>query len=208
MSEVKIDTVGLAKGPVIRAISPFSQKFVDGARQLGGKWDGTAWVFDQRHEERVRLLCMEVYGTDGTPGPVATLHVNLDALNPDGNELMIGPIQALRKISRDSAPRVGEGCAVIAGGLKNYGGSARYPQITWLPGTVVEVQGVPLPLAQKLAQEKPDAYTLVIEATPGEGLTPQEQALLDSLKALAPERLTLLLVEIYQFNKAQIEAPR
>jgi len=41
---------------------------------LGGEWDGArrVWVFDVGAGDRVRTLCREIYGADGTEGfPVA-----------------------------------------------------------------------------------------------------------------------------------------
>ncbi len=43
---------------------------------LGGEWDGTRrlWFFDAGDRDRVRILCRDIYGTDGTepfPSPAA-----------------------------------------------------------------------------------------------------------------------------------------
>jgi DNA repair protein RadC len=48
----------------IAVSSPYDPKFPPRARELGGTWDGgrLIWLFDPRHEERVRALCEEVYG--------------------------------------------------------------------------------------------------------------------------------------------------
>jgi hypothetical protein len=57
---------------VVRVASPFNPDFTEGAKRLGGKWDGTErrWVFAAKHEAEVRALCVTVYGTDnGTPTP-------------------------------------------------------------------------------------------------------------------------------------------
>lgn len=48
----------------IAVSSPYDPKFPPRARELGGTWDSgrLIWLFDPRHEERVRALCEEVYG--------------------------------------------------------------------------------------------------------------------------------------------------
>jgi hypothetical protein len=48
----------------IAVSSPYNPKFPPRARELGGTWDAgrLIWLFDPRHEERVRTLCAEVYG--------------------------------------------------------------------------------------------------------------------------------------------------
>jgi DNA repair protein RadC len=51
----------------IAVSSPYHPKFPAKARSLGGIWDATrrVWLFDAGDDGRVRLLCHEIYGTDG-----------------------------------------------------------------------------------------------------------------------------------------------
>jgi DNA repair protein RadC len=51
----------------IAVSSPYHPKFPARARSLGGIWDATrrVWLFDAGDDGRVRLLCREIYGTDG-----------------------------------------------------------------------------------------------------------------------------------------------
>jgi DNA repair protein RadC len=56
--------------------SPYDSRSPLKARDLGGEWDAVrrVWVFDAREDERVRALCRQIYGTDGTkpfPDPSA-----------------------------------------------------------------------------------------------------------------------------------------
>ena len=50
--------------------SPYHPNFPARARLLGGDWDVArrVWIFDAREDDRVRSLCREIYGTDGTDG--------------------------------------------------------------------------------------------------------------------------------------------
>jgi DNA repair protein RadC len=48
--------------------TPYHPNFPARARLLGGDWDALrhVWIFDAREDDRVRSLCREIYGTDGT----------------------------------------------------------------------------------------------------------------------------------------------
>ncbi len=48
-----------------KVVTPYNPSFPTRAKKLGGRWQGGAWVFDARDEERVRDLCRDIYGTDG-----------------------------------------------------------------------------------------------------------------------------------------------
>jgi len=52
----------------IAVSSPYHPNFPARARSLGGIWNAArrVWVFDSADHDRVRLLCREIYGTDGT----------------------------------------------------------------------------------------------------------------------------------------------
>ncbi len=55
----------------IAVSSPYHPSFPARARSLGGIWNAArrVWVFDAADHDRVRLLCREIYGTDGSPLP-------------------------------------------------------------------------------------------------------------------------------------------
>lgn len=195
---VKVNTIGSE----IVVNSPYDAQFVKFARELGGRFDRStsAWRFNSRYESQVREALTAIYGTDGTPVPTVTLHVHLDHLGGRemDNELRVGGRAVLYKSGRDVAPRVLAGAAIIAGALKSYGGSGKYPQITYEDGTVLEVLDVPQTIAAQLAERNPDAYQVVIEDAPTNALTPAEQSLADALSQLTPDRLALVLQTIQQ----------
>src|ERR1700751_4430137 len=66
--------------------TPYHPNFPARARLLGGDWDALrhVWIFDAREDDRVRSLCREIYGTDGT-APIP------DAGGPRRNEFSEGP---------------------------------------------------------------------------------------------------------------------
>ena len=54
----------------IAVSTPYHPNFPARARMLGGEWDTArrVWVFDAGDEARVRRLCQEIYGADGSDG--------------------------------------------------------------------------------------------------------------------------------------------
>lgn len=178
--------------------APFDRDFVDAARGLGGKWDKNekhprTWEFSLTQEQRVRDICLEVYGTDGAPTTKVTLNCHLDYIH-FGSEFMLGGRSILKKWDRDRAPQVGEGCAVIAGKLKARGGSRNNPSIEHDEETIIEVTDVPFVLASTLVENEPGAYRIVSDQPAP--LTTGELALVEALTALAPERLQMILAEV------------
>ena len=53
--------------------TPYHPNFPARARMLGGEWDAArrVWMFDAGDEPRVRRLCQEIYGADGSEGAAA-----------------------------------------------------------------------------------------------------------------------------------------
>jgi hypothetical protein len=178
MSNVSITT----DNGQINVDSPYHEKFVNFARNLNGNWTGEVWAFDCRDEERVREKLFEVYGTDGSD--VATVDVRMTTdKDSDREDLTAFGRVVLRLRSRDEKPDLGEGVALIEGTLKG-GGSRKYPE--WnAKNAVLEVRDVPVTLAEESVM---GWDTEIIERDDEGGLTPQEQALADSLADLPEER--------------------
>lgn len=156
MSNIDITTTGSGG---IAVSCPYNADFVAGAKRLGGKWKGGAWVFDTRDEERVRDLLRTVYGTDGAPVDTVDVRItirasaNIDpARRPSdqrpsySSELWFAGRQILRRRSRDSAVELGKGVVLLSGRFWGSGGSAKYPDIGDPHGendVVLEVRDVP-----------------------------------------------------------------
>lgn len=183
--------------------SPYNNDFVSAARQLGGKWNkpvANAWNFNEKDEVRVRELCMNVYGTDGSPMPTGTIRIVLDKVSPSAytkyDELVIGPIQVLKKFDRDSTPKLGAGCVVVAGKLQSFGGSRNNPRITYDAGTVIEVRDVPQTIINQLVADDPDAYQVVESDSNSNDLTAEEKSLVIALQTLPADRLEMILAQL------------
>jgi DNA repair protein RadC len=54
----------------IAVSTPYHPDFPARARMLGGEWDAArrVWIFSAGEEPRVRMLCREIYGTEGAEG--------------------------------------------------------------------------------------------------------------------------------------------
>jgi DNA repair protein RadC len=71
--------------------TPYHPNFPARARLLGGDWDALrhVWIFDASEDDRVRSLCREIYGTDGSTDGVARIP---DAKGQGGNEFSEGAV--------------------------------------------------------------------------------------------------------------------
>lgn len=195
-------TLGFKDDGKIYVKSPYLPAFIKDARQLGGKFDRPYWVFDANHVGLVRAKLVEHYKHDGSTGPTVKMHIRLDGFNLRrwDSQFIAGPIEVLSKLNRDSAPKLGAGCVVIAGRLLSRGGSRSNPEITFEDGTIIEVAEMPLLAAQRLVDENPEAYSIVLpdDIADDEGvdcydLTDAEAALVQALRDLPAERLQLVL---------------
>lgn len=181
------------KGSAVNVLCPYNAEFIQTARRLNGKFYKPVWQFDSFLEGRVRQKLLEIFGTDGTPTPLKTILLSLDGANPGGSELTIGPIQVLKKWGRDELPKLGDGCAVVEGGLLQNGGSVKYPQITWKVGTVIRITNVPARIANELILEG----CAVEEVHPDSSeLTAAEEQLVKALQELTAYRLELVLQKV------------
>jgi hypothetical protein len=167
-----------ARAVQIAVSVPFCEEFNTAARQLGGKFDRatTAWILDQRHEDRIRERLIGLFGTDGQPVETVTIEINLDLYpNPDGSadSLRIGGWELLKKRYRDSAPAL-NGCAAIAGQLHSSGGSRNNPRITWEPGTVIEATQIPASLIDAMIAYGAEGITIT-ERQPLEPESPEAE---------------------------------
>lgn len=168
-----------ARANQIAVSVPFCEEFNTAARQLGGKFDRatTAWIIDQRHEDRIRERLFEFFGTDGSPVETVTVEIDLDAANWRGDDkMMIGGWEILRKSYRDTAPAVRPGGAVIAGQLLHSGGSRNNPRITWADGTIIEVADFPASLIDNPAGDFETHFSRATQITARQPLEPETEA--------------------------------
>lgn len=145
-------------GGRLSVYTPYDPTFPAAAKELGGRWDAMdrAWTFDARDEQRVRDLVRSIYGTDGSDATdeaqLVTVRVNMDDVR-SGQELRLAGRRLAWRPSRDEQVRLAEGVVVISGGFPDSGGSLANPRLREYSETVLEVRDLPLPVAQKMAEE-------------------------------------------------------
>jgi hypothetical protein len=153
--------------------SQYNPAFVRRSHNLGGKWNDElkAWIFDSRDEMRIRKLCIDVYGTDGSP--TETLYTiqakaNID-IEVSLNSIYFAGHQIARAWGRDSGAKLGEGVLLLEGEIGS-GGSRNYWLTRIKSDSVIEIKD--LTQAQvDLAKKSSDKYkkweiTLLQEQVP------------------------------------------
>lgn len=150
--------VGANSEGKITVQSPYCRDFVDGAKRLAGKWDDThkVWVFDARDEARVRALCGDVYGTDGTDTERVVLRIHVPKgvvqSGPHSGIFLTGRCVARSRFPDGGGPQLGDDVVVLEGKGPVPGGTARYPGLE-IPGhTVMEVRNVPVAAARRAVE--------------------------------------------------------
>lgn len=175
-----MDITITTQGRKIHVTTPYHPDFRDAARQqLGGDWSAGKWVFDVRDEQRVRDLCKQIYGTDGTPCPVVDARVRLGDHVWDQSMWMFGR-RLLHRPSRDEPVKLGPGVVIVEGELAGSGGSVKNPRIGGQESedVVIEVRDIPA--------EHPDLTRADVE------VLGQPDAADNDVEALLAERERLL----------------
>lgn len=201
--------IGKTKDGRVYAVTPYHPDFVKGAKQLNGRFGDLtlgekqvkAWFFDPRDEERVRGVCVQVYGTDGTPTATTTLRVDVSACceRAGVNEsLIVAGRQVAFRPGRDVEVKLGAGVLLVSGGFPDSGGSAKYPELKPREGTIALVRDVPVVAAMSAVAEWGSVVEVVCEAaSPGPSdLTPEEAALYQALAVLPPDSLARILAKL------------
>ena len=125
--------------------SPYSPELPEAAKRLGGKWDGSRWVFDGRDIDRVKSLYLDLYGEDGVTKPeLVTVRVTCleDWESEYGTGLFLFGRMVARGFGRDSGAKLGDGVILLNGELDT-GGSRKYWYTIAMEGTVLEIRDVP-----------------------------------------------------------------
>lgn len=179
----------------LRVFSPYHPDFPACARRLGGRWDAAskAWTFDARDEARVRDLCREIYGSDGSAAAEADLVTLRLTATEEQSEHTSGIYLVGRCLAhatgRDSGARLGGGVVLLRGGAHS-GGSVKNWRTEIRMGSVLEVRDVPRAAAQtagsavgwsvEIIEQTENPRAAVIEAARVAlaALTQEERALL------------------------------
>ncbi|MFF9786375.1 helix-turn-helix domain-containing protein [Streptomyces nigrescens] len=178
-------------GSVICARITPHPAFPDAARLLGGfkhmaTGDHETWTFDSGIESQVRALCIDIWGTDGSPATDLDT-VTLRWTVPDEwvQELWLAGRLIARREQRDDPVQLGHKVTVIQGGFWPAGGSKKNPRLDPYDGTVVEIRGIPRAAAAKAAAADNDV-TIIETNDPlsKEELRERRDQLLDDLRTI------------------------
>jgi hypothetical protein len=164
-----MSTVNLTiTGSTLSVASPFHPEFPAAARNLGGKWHAASktWRFDARDETRVRALCLETFGTDGSPvgaADLVTVRVTIasgDYIAADKSSIFLCGREVARAYGRDSGAKLGAGVVVLSGGFTS-GGSVKNWETRSLKSeqTIFEIRDVPRLAAQRLVDKEEGWYS-------------------------------------------------
>lgn len=181
-----------SNGRTFSVRTPYHPDFPSSARSLGGKWSAPDWTFDARDEQRVRDLCIDLFGTDGTPCELVTLRCKASSSLWDAAgsacELYLAGRMVAKVFSRsDSRAKLGDGVVITEGGFCG-GGSHRDPYATSKTGTVFELRDLPRAIAERVRDEHPELVEIIASplspAPDTIKVDPARQALIDERAAL------------------------
>lgn len=161
--------------------SPYNSEFVEGARNLAGKYNHGYWHFDIRDEKDVRELCLRAYGTDGEIMNQCDIEITFkdDYWASKGPIILFG-ISIARAFGRDSGAKLGDGVKLVkgkfdsAGSMKNWGTSCE-------EGTVIVLRDVSKYLVDTCTDPKLDIKIISVNSNLEKT---QEEELLIELNAL------------------------
>ncbi len=167
----------------INVKSDYNARFVKLAKTINGKWKSPYWQFPVENEERVRELCLKIYGDNGLSFDTVDLIIDLniaDGLNVD-NAIKIGDVVLCERKCRDWQVKIADNVTVIAGEFYDCGGSAKYPRVTWNYDDEmrIKVKNFPLSLYEKIEDKK--GITATKGVTNLEALLKEKEAILKRL---------------------------
>lgn len=162
----------------LHVVTPFHPEFPARARKLSGKYhrDPPHWLFDRRQEKRVRELCRDIFGSDGTPGePTVCIRLQcVRAIEQSQMSVFFAGRMIARAFGRDSGVRLGPK-VVSVGGEDDHeqvtsGGSQKNWKTLIQPGAELEVYDLPeaaLPSAEE-SERQGWRYQRIPRPSPGE----------------------------------------
>ena len=127
----------------IQVTSPYHPSLPAKAKKLGGKWDGSCWVFDIRDEDRVKDLYLKVYGEWENAVEAVTVKITAkDRISEWNAGIFFGPRQIARATGRDSGAKLGDGVICLQGKATS-GGSVKNWTTVINEGSVFEIKDFP-----------------------------------------------------------------
>ena len=172
----------------LAVISDYNADFVKSARKLGGKWRNGAWHFDSRDESRVKDLCIEIYGSDGSDtGELVTIQATLkDDYCSGDKEILCGPVQVARVFDRDGGAQVKDGVIILDGSVGS-GGSRKNPACCASENLKIEIRDIPRGTAELCFEDSDWTVKLMDVQIDRDALTEEKarlEARIEEIKSL------------------------
>jgi len=136
--------------------SPYKPSIPEEFKKLNGRWDPSknVWVLPARYKDRVERILTERLGANDED--LVDMRIKTDGLDWDRvRSFWIGQYH-IHRPSRDWSVRKSNNIAIIEGGFPKSGGSMKHPSLDPLPGTVLEVRGIPKSIAEKMKAKYDD----------------------------------------------------
>jgi hypothetical protein len=136
--------------------APYNYLFVEGARRFSGIYSRMydVWTFSRAHADAVRDLLLHIFGEDGETPPVrVTIKATfLSDASAEKGPVYLGTLPIAEARGRDSGAKPCSNAAIIAGTPRS-GGSVKNWKTVIPAGCIFQIPDVPLPLAERLAQD-------------------------------------------------------
>ncbi|WP_377266742.1 hypothetical protein [Peterkaempfera sp. SMS 1(5)a] len=142
-----------ASSDVVEVSCPWNPDYVEGARDLRGRWNPTTrtWRFPVELVTHVRRLLTEVFLTDGLPAPGVDILLDLDDYYADRAAcpvVKIGGRQAVSPHLTYSDEYAMDAFTTLAHGEI----TVQHGQLTWQPGTVLHIECLPEAVVDRLPE--------------------------------------------------------
>lgn len=167
----------------IKVKSEYNKDFITKAHELNGKWESPYWVFEEKVNEELEESLIEIYGEGFDDIEKVTIKISLDDYeNPGenffGQLIKFRTLTLVRRIHRDDPVILSPNTWVVKGKFDKSGGSNKYPEVTWEPGTIINAE-VPL----KFTTELPKGVTL-LDDTIKEKLLNEKEKLMNRINEI------------------------
>lgn len=132
----------------VKVISPYNQEFVSRARNLRGKWEGGAWIFDEIMIEHVRALVMDCFSVSGE----GEYEECILCVTNFSDSVLGGPVELFDRTiayayNRDSGAKLSDNVFLISGHIGS-GGSVKNWR-THVTDAHLEIHNFPLARTEK-----------------------------------------------------------
>lgn len=84
-------------------------------RQAGGKWSGSAWIFNEEDQEIVDAACEDIYGVTGREETTVAEITVKTAMHVYRNSVVVAGFALAIARGRDSGAKVGDGVQLKSG---------------------------------------------------------------------------------------------